>query len=157
VFLDADTILPRNFISALVPTIPQQTQYVGTCLPLLTDLTIETFLLSIVSYPIGIFLCFLNKLTVGYCLVVSKNIHDTIGGFREDLTYAEDTEYGRRAMQEGASFVYFWKPCIFFSVRRLSKTGAIPWLLTKLKESLFQKGVADNGNPHYSYGIFGKK
>ena len=138
----------------LLSRLPKTRLFVGTCIPLLNDLNPETFLFSIISYPIGLFLSRIHKMTLGYCTVASRDIHELIGGYNERITYAEDTEYGRRALANGAVYKYFLLPPIYFSVRRLVKTGTIPWLITKFKESYIQKGKADNENKNYKFGIF---
>lgn len=157
VFLDADIVLPQNFISTLMKQLPKERLFIGTCFPLLNDLNFGTLLLSVISYPIGIYLSWLHKMTLGYCTVVNRDIHMQIGGYNEKIIYAEDTEYGRRALAQGANFKYFWNPPVYFSVRRLVKTRAIPWLITKFKESYIQKGAADNQNITYQFGIFRDK
>lgn len=156
-FLDADTVLPKYFITNLMSRLPKTNYFVGTCFPLLNDLNFEILLLSIISYPIGILLSRIHKMTLGYCTVASREIHELIGGYDENIFYAEDTEYGRRALAHGAMFKYYWIPPIHFSVRRLAQTGAIPWLITKFKESFVQKGIADNKNRNYEFGIFNSK
>jgi glycosyltransferase involved in cell wall biosynthesis len=58
----------------------------------------------------------------GFYIMARKSLHETIGGFDEELFLTEDHDYVMRAARQG-KFRYLWKPRVKFSVRRLDKEG----------------------------------
>jgi len=61
----------------------------------------------------------------GFCIFVKKHVHDDIGGFDEEVVFAEDHEYVQRAVKEGYRFRVLRSVPISVSVRRLEKDGRL--------------------------------
>jgi glycosyltransferase involved in cell wall biosynthesis len=61
----------------------------------------------------------------GFCIFVKKHVHDDIGGFDEEVVFAEDHEYVQRAVKEGYRFRILRSVSIPVSVRRLEKNGRL--------------------------------
>ena len=61
---------------------------------------------------------------VGTCMIAKKYIHETLGGFDETITLAEDMEYARRASYHGL-FGIIKSHHIHTPMRRLDKEGRI--------------------------------
>jgi hypothetical protein len=59
---------------------------------------------------------------VGLCILVTREIHDRIGGFDESLVLAEDCDYARRAARIG-SFAVLRSVKVPTSMRRLRRQG----------------------------------
>lgn len=72
----------------------------------------------------------------GFCIFVKKHVHQDIGGFDEDVVFAEDHEYVQRAVKEGYRFRVLRSVPISVSVRRLEKDGrlgiALKYMLAEL-------------------------
>ncbi len=72
----------------------------------------------------------------GFCIFVKKHVHEDIGGFDEDVVFAEDHEYVQRAVKEGYRFRVLRSVPVSVSVRRLEKDGrlgiALKYMLAEL-------------------------
>jgi glycosyltransferase involved in cell wall biosynthesis len=65
-----------------------------------------------------------EPLSPGFGLFVAKEVHDRIGGFREDLAIAEDHNYAKRATKY-VELIVIEDLQIVYSVRRLEKEGRL--------------------------------
>ncbi len=61
--------------------------------------------------------------SVGFCIMVKREIHERIGGFDESIQLAEDHEYGQRAVKAGARYGVLENLQIPVSVRRFDRDG----------------------------------
>jgi glycosyltransferase involved in cell wall biosynthesis len=69
---------------------------------------------------------YLRPIGLGAAIIVKKEIHKKIGGFKEDLFIGEDQYYCDQAAKV-SRFRLIKKTKIFFSIRRFEKDG--PWKL----------------------------
>lgn len=153
-FLDADVAIPPEFISELTDKTKDKS-FISTTLFLLNDLDFRTFLIALVVYPISVFLCWKRKISNGFCIFTTKKNHNEINGFREDLKYAEDVDYGQRSIKNGTKFHFYFSPQHYYSVRRLKKTGRLKWVWLRLREAVIQESAEKRQNKvKYPYGIF---
>ncbi|MCK9438992.1 MAG: glycosyltransferase [Patescibacteria group bacterium] len=65
---------------------------------------------------------YIRPIGLGAAIIVKKEIHDKIGGFREDLFIGEDQYYCDQAART-SKFRLIKKTKIFFSIRRFEKDG----------------------------------
>lgn len=65
---------------------------------------------------------YLKPLGLGAAIIVKKEVHQKIGGFREDLFIGEDQYYCEQASKI-SKFRLIKKAKIFFSIRRFEKEG----------------------------------
>jgi glycosyltransferase involved in cell wall biosynthesis len=59
----------------------------------------------------------------GFCMFARRATHEAIGGFDEDVVFAEDHDYARRAKKAGYVFGILRSHKIPVSVRRMEKEG----------------------------------
>lgn len=59
----------------------------------------------------------------GTCIYAKKNVFDFIGGFRPELSYAEDSEFVERAKKRGFKFGLLNGSKVHVSTRRLKRAG----------------------------------
>lgn len=89
----------------------------------------------------------------GFCLMAKRTLHERIGGFDETLTFCEDHDYARRAVDYGR-FGFLTSTKIPVSIRRLDRDGrmkiVIKYLLAELHLA-FLGPIRDN-RFHYSFG-----
>ena len=122
-FLDADVILPRNFLSSAMEEF-EKNRYELACAQFipLSDLYIDHFLYFMANsvlkfspkfYPFG----------SGPCMMVTRRLHEAINGFNETLRMAEDHDYVYRAKNLGTYGILNAK--IYLSVRRSEKEGRL--------------------------------
>ncbi len=71
----------------------------------------------------------------GFCMLARKDLHERIGGFDEEVTFCEDHDYARRAVEQG-TFGFLTSTKIPVSIRRLDRDGrmkiAIKYMLAEL-------------------------
>jgi len=123
-FLDADVILPADFLGTVINEFKNRNLDVASCqmIPLSSrkcdsvfcNVLNGYFLLSQHIYPHA----------PGFCILARKDINDAINGFDERIKLAEDHDYVNRAMKYGA-FGILHGPKVSVSVRRLDTDGRL--------------------------------
>lgn len=123
-FLDADTILPDNFLNNSYQEFKERYLsaagfYLRFNSPRLVYRFFEIFYRSV---------CFIGQYffpaSVGVGIMVSKNKHDQIAGFDESIFIGEDYDYIKRLSQAGR-YRMITSVYLYFSVRRLEKEGIL--------------------------------
>ena len=92
-------------------------------------------------------------------IITTKEVHNRIAGFDEKLGYAEDIDYGIRALKSGAHHHIFLNVRIRTSARRLEKDGRIKTALTWLRWHRIARSNRDQlfqQNDVYDFGNFKK-
>lgn len=123
-FLDADVVLPPDFIEKSLDEIKERDLSVATApIMFLSPKKIDKFFSR--------FYNFYAKLTgpfyphaPGFCIFCKKEIHDKINGFNETITLAEDHDYVVRASKQGR-FGLLSRTHIPVSPRRFDKDGRL--------------------------------
>lgn len=153
-FLDADVVLPT---AAFLGNIVREFEH--------RKLDIATVMLQpITDKPVDkLFYFFYNLYTVGmkrwvqhapgFFTFVRRSLHEKIGGFDEELDFAEDHEYTLRAAKVGR-FGFLKSDRILVSVRRLRSDGRLKvagqYILGELL--LLTKGKVPPGKMDYQFG-----
>jgi glycosyltransferase involved in cell wall biosynthesis len=120
--LDADVILDTGFLKSCYDEIKKKKLDVATCysLPDTEDLR------HIINYEIANSWIFLLKKIKPYaqlCIFCSKKVDDLIGGYDEDITFGDDSNYVCRASKVGKFGIL--DKYIRTSARRFAKEGNI--------------------------------
>jgi glycosyltransferase involved in cell wall biosynthesis len=157
-FLDADVVLPSDFLEKAMAEIKKQNFYIASCLMKpLSDKKIDKLLHSAGN----LYIKSLQKISPhapGFCIFVKKEIHQLIGGFNEKMKMAEDHDYVLRASKK-AKFGILKNVLIPVSVRRLDKDGrlniSLKYLAVELHLALFGPVYSDVFN--YKFGYLDKK
>lgn len=123
-FLDADVILPPDFLEKAIKEIKEKDFAVASCLVKpISDRKIDKLLHSTVNWYMGATQRFFPH-APGFCIFVKREIHQAIGGFDEKIKLAEDHDYVLRASKI-ANFGFLQNVRIPVSVRRLDKDGRL--------------------------------
>ncbi|MBI4256577.1 glycosyltransferase [Candidatus Uhrbacteria bacterium] len=89
----------------------------------------------------------------GFCMLTRRTLHEKIGGFDERVTFCEDHDYARRAVEHGY-FGFLKSTKIPVSIRRLDRDGrmkiAIKYLLAELHLAFL--GPIRHNRFHYTFG-----
>ena len=156
VFIDADTVVPPNFLTKVARKInPREKYFVGMPLILPLKGTIVDYAMVYIAYNFFLLVGKFKPLVTGMCLITTKANHTRINGFNERLMYAEDMDYGLRSRKSGAGYHMYATVRIFASVRRGRKMGRrnlgkvwFSWYI-----QLIRKGYIENQSVHdYPYG-----
>ncbi len=121
-FLDADVVLPKKFLEKTITEMSDKHLDISSCYVLpMSRLKIDAFLHKVVNYYFKLTKKFMPHIP-GFCIFVTRQIHNKIKGFDESILLAEDHDYVKRARKVGR-FSYLDSYKIPVSVRRLSEDG----------------------------------
>ena len=152
-FIDADTILPDNFLSQTIDQFQKGGLDLATCNA--HPLSRHPFDLLIYQLANLIIFVFqkLRPFAQGFCIFAKKSLHQQIGGFDEGITFGEDSEYVLRAAKAGRFGVLAAE--ILVSSRRFEKEGHLKLLFKYLALNLRRMLRGEIREPiDYKYGNF---
>ena len=156
-FLDADTILPSRFIEQVIHDISKKTIDVATCRIRISegDILSNAAALFLNFFMIALYPFYSSG--YGACLLSSKQVHQTIGGFREDLGICEDCDYIKRARRDFNFKFHILNPIFFTSNRRSKTENGFSMMIKYIKVHVYRmitKKEILQGNITYTYGNF---
>ncbi len=156
-FLDADVVLPDNFLEKAVYEFDLFYYEVATFrFKPISQLKIDHTLFKLANiliertkkiYP----------LAPGFCIICTRRIFRKIGGFDESLYLAEDHDFVKRASKY-SKFGIIKQTNIFVSVRRLEKEGRVNLLRKYFMVEVYRilKKKIDREILEYEFGNFEK-
>ncbi|MGR3177765.1 MAG: glycosyltransferase [Candidatus Anammoxibacter sp.] len=153
-FLDADVILDKNFLKAIINEYSRKNLGTATCLVHPLSNKIFDIILHLIA-NVGIKLSekTSHPRAAGFCILTKNSIFSEIDGFNESLVMAEDHDFVKRAKEIGTFGILSCRK-IKVSVRRLEKEGRlgllIKYFLVELK--LAQKKEITSDMFEYKYG-----
>lgn len=157
-FLDADVILPKDFLKTAIDEFENKNLDVASCrmVPLSSkridfifhDALNFYFLTTQYFYPHA----------PGFCILTKKNIHNAINGFDEGIKLAEDHDYVNRAKKYG-EFRILYSPKILVSIRRLETDGRFNILTKYLLCEMHRIAIGEIKTDifNYKFGHYYKK
>lgn len=154
-FLDADVIIPSDFLEKALNEFNAKKGDLATCMSLpLSDNLFDKFSFIILNTIVKNL-----HLAHGWTIFSKKNLHESIGGFNEKMFYFEDGDYSNRAKKKNAKVFMIMDTAVYVSVRRFDHEGRIR-MLRKLARfyffSIFKGGLASQGKITWETGVFGK-
>lgn len=128
-FLDADVVLPEKFFEKTLKEFKKRNLDVATCcLEPWAKRKTKKFLFDIFyNWPILVFEKILSH--ASQAILIKKALHEKLGGFDEEIKFAEDHSFVRKAKKIG-NFGILRSVKVLSSLRRFEKDG---WILTYLK------------------------
>ncbi len=121
-FLDADVILPPDFLKKTMAEIKRSNFSVATCLVSpLSDKRIDKILLGVTNLYTQVVKNFFPH-APGFCIFCKKETHQLVGGFDEKIKLGEDVDYVFRSSKV-SNFGLLNDVRVPVSVRRLDKDG----------------------------------
>ena len=160
-FLDADVILPKDFLKNALKEFNQRWLDVASCFILpLSDKKIDDLLYGCgnLYYQVN---QYFQPQAPGYCILIEKELHKKINGFNEKIKLAEDWDYVTRASKNG-KFRFLRNVKIPLSMRRFERDGrsdvALKRLIGAVYFSLFGGIKLDSKlSKHYHFGNYPDK
>ena len=127
-FLDADTLLPRDFFAKTFQEFKRRNLDVaGFCLKPRSNRKIHKIFYEVFyNWIILLFEKFLAH--ASQAILVKKEIFEKIGGFDKEIKFAEDHSFARKAKKIG-KFGILRQVWVFSSIRRFEKEGWVPLYL----------------------------
>ena len=139
-FLDADVILPhKEFLTNIVNEFDERGLGIATCtVDPMSDRLVDRVFHNIYNFYTQKIM-FWRAYAPGFFIFTTKDIHQKIYGFDEEIKLAEDHDYTRRAVEHGK--FGFLKEKIPVSVRRFDRDGrfnvAIKYIFCEIHSFLF--------------------
>lgn len=143
-FLDADTILPPDFLEKGLKEVKKRKLDLAHPVTFpLTKRIIDQYYYLVMNWGLDL-MQNIYPLAGGWTIFSKKTLHQEIGGFDERLTkMADDTDYVTRAVKAGAHFGIIKSCSPFVSVRRLDYEGRGGAIKNILRDGIY-------------FGLFGK-
>lgn len=91
----------------------------------------------------------------GSCIIALRSTHEAIGGFDENVVFAEDMEYVQRAHKQGYRFKMLPTHPVYVSVRRLDKDGRIAIAAKYIYGEIYMLAKGPFKNMPYEYVMGG--
>lgn len=136
-FLDADSMLPADFISkAYFEFIKRGLSVASFYLKFNSPKTIY-LLYNILYNFLSYILQYYKPLAVGAAIMSKKSSHYSISGFDTDIYIGEDHDYARRIKKKNKKFRIIKSTYFLFSPRRWEKEGHIRSILKLIKISAY--------------------
>lgn len=157
-FLDADVILPRNFLKKAYNEMQKRYLDLATC----EFKPISNLLIDKVSHELINLFIKLSQFSTphapGFSIFVSKRLFERVGGFDESIKIAEDHDFVRRASKLRPLRI-LESTYIKVSVRRLEKEGRIRLAKKYLYVELHRlfKGELKKDIINYEFGNYNQK
>lgn len=79
----------------------------------------------------------INPVAVGTFMGVKKKSFFDAGGFSEEVVLAEDFELVARMHKCNYKYALLKDPVIYFSIRRFTKVGRVPYIITTFKAGIY--------------------
>ncbi len=159
-FMDADAVMPsETFLLDTMNEIEAHDIDVATCrLKPISDNGFDVFMHGFynkyISRTAGV-----RPHAPGSCIFAKRSVHEAIGGFDEEIVFAEDMEYVQRAYKLGYHFAVLRSQPVLVSVRRLDQDGrwniAAKYVFGELY--MMTKGPFRSMPFEYQFDHFGKK
>src|SRR3989338_2541440 len=136
-FLDADVVLPKNFLKPCVEEFKKRKLDVATCFfKLKTKKNVDKIILFF-----GNTILFSSQYFDPYCigafLLCKKKIFSRLVGFNERLKQAEDHDFVKRSIKIGKFRIL--RKGVFVSMRRFEKEGRFNLLKKYFKSEVYRK------------------
>ncbi len=154
-FIDADTILPDNFLSTVMEEFKNRDLNIAGFYFIFDSKGLFYKLCSL-FYEIFCFLGqYIKPISIGAGLLVKKEYHEKVNGFDETIHIGEDHEYSQRISKIG-KFRIIRSKKIYYSVRRFENEGRFRTVLKWLYCALYfiVKGPIRKDIVEYNFGKY---
>ena len=129
-FVDADVVLPRHVLQMLLGKVHEKGAFVCGVMHTAKDMDLADRVFMGVAY-LFVFLSWLARspATVGDFILTTRENHRKINGFFEGALLGEDIDYGLRSLKAGAKNLFYFRPQVVASDRRLRQLGRFRLLM----------------------------
>lgn len=156
-FLDADTLLPDNFLTNIVEEFKAR-NLEGAGFYLRFGSKHHFYKIYYLVYNgVSALAQYFKPVAVGAGIMVKKTKHEEIAGFDETILIGEDHDYCERILKSGR-FRLLRSAKIIFSVRRIEKEGKVKMLLKWLYGTIYvlTRGPIRKQIMSYEFGHYDK-
>ncbi|MDQ3239458.1 MAG: glycosyltransferase [bacterium] len=155
-FLDADVQVKPTFIHYTMSEITRKKVDFATVRNLpLSNRADDKILSSLLNAYITL-MQYIEPVSLGWCIFISKSSHNKINGFDEEMKYGEDYDYASRAAKNNIKFNVLTSGRVYFSVRRLTEDGRLATLKRSIMSEInrYTHGKVEQKVFPYKFGQF---
>ncbi len=154
-FLDADVVLPEDFLNRAHQEFVKRKLGIASIYLKFNSKKISYRLYSLLYKLVCRIAQYIKPASNGAAIIIKKENHFKIGGFREDLYVAEDYDYGLRASKV-SKFRMLKSTFFYYSNRRWEKEGQIKTIvnIAKLLFHYIRKGPIKDKLVDYEFGKY---
>jgi len=157
-FLDADVVLPDGFLTRIMHRFDRE--FVDICVPWIRPIDGTAAIYRTIYQLANTFYKLMEVLQpqgLGVCILVTRRLHERIGGFDSSKRVSEDYDYINRASEIGR-FRVFTSVRVYHSVRRYAVEGLGSMVQRQFAGfMLFMLTGKAAEVPGYEYGMFSRK
>jgi len=156
-FLDADVLLTKNFLKNIYNEFEERYLDVATCyITPLSKKYIDKILHDVANLAL-LTGQYLSPRAPGFCIFVTRRLHNRINGFNINCHLAEDHDYVQRGGKLG-KFRVLKSSKIPVSVRRLDAEGRKTLVKKYIISEIYKTVKGNEANPpfEYTFGEHGK-
>lgn len=144
-FLDADVRLPPTFLEDLVNDVRLR----GASLATTNFRAPGSSVWDHVAVWIGLQYCRAfarsrHPVVGGFCVLCSREIFLSVGGFDPRVRMGEDLDFASRAMEAGATFAFVARTSLFYNLRRYRQEGFLRLAGKNLAYEVFRRARGFN-------------
>jgi glycosyltransferase involved in cell wall biosynthesis len=154
-FLDADVVLPEGFLSRILRRFDEE--FVDICVPWIRPIDGTKAIYRTIYQFSNTFYKLMEALQpqgLGVCILVTRRLHERIGGFTESKRVSEDYDYISRAAKVGR-FRVFTNVNVYHSVRRYVAEGVGPLVQKQFASGVLYLLTGKAAEvPDYEFGTF---
>jgi glycosyltransferase involved in cell wall biosynthesis len=157
-FLDADVVLPEGFLARILRRFDEE--FVDICIPWIRPVDGSKAIYRTIYQFSNTFYKLMEVLQpqgLGVCILVTRRLHERIGGFTESRRVSEDFDYISRAAKVGR-FRVFPSVHVYHSVRRYLAEGVGPLVQKQFASGMLYLLTGKAAEvPDYEFGTFSHK
>ncbi len=138
IFFDADVMIENDFLEKINNHLEKQTiDILTTWNKPISDKPVDEFIYLFMNIFMLELIKKKNPGAVGVFICVKKSSFEKIGGFRENVNFAEDFDLAKRLHNSGFTYALLRKPKVQVSVRRFDKEGRINMIIKNLRAATY--------------------
>jgi len=153
-FLDADVLLPKNFLDKNTEEFNRKKLVAATTIYLPLSAKFLDKLLFHFYNMLARILQYISPHAAGFCIFCRKDIFIKIGGFDEKIRFAEDHNLVSKSIRYGKFRLLKGAP-LYCDVRRLEKEGRLRTIIKYLVAGLHRFIKGEIYDPPFSYDMQG--
>ena len=161
-FLDADVILPPTLLADIASKIHSDGKFIIGVMHRFQNMSvIDNIFFGIGSIFLAGFLAFRMPVTNGDFMLTTRENYDDVEGFKEGVVLGEDVDFGKRSIQAGAKYHFYFRPQVIASLRRAHKMGRmrllVMWVPAFIRIARHGPIYRGQGLDDYPFGHYGSE
>jgi len=156
IFVDSDVIIEEHFLKAILKHIQVDNPSMITVWNRPAPASWTGRIIFGVMNRIVQMVQFSLPAANGPCIIMKRELFESINGFDESIYFGEDYEIVKRAFKKGGAMRVYKNPLLFVSTRRFDREGLIVSLFKSITALLYQFMFGPIRKPIFKYEMGGQ-